>query len=258
MINFQYFNLFDEPIPYKELKIHPVRLKDFFEFATYASCLTLEKNSIKDNPELAIRAISMTYFEFLYEVSNTDNNYMQMFDALLRLILNKKNEKFEIIYGRFKEDNRPYFKIGETIYNSQDFDEIKKIISEQNVFEFPDEHTQKSVRDKIEEARKFKERINKSKIASLEEQVIALSLFYKLEIEKIFQMTYRKFVLALKRANHMIMSDLYLGASLGGNVKFKDKSVLRGWLSELDDNKNRDVTVETSEVQKRLNVPVTQ
>lgn len=252
MINYQYYTLFDKPIPYKNISLHPIKLKDFFEFSNYTQCYMLEKNSIKDNPELAIKAIQMNYFEFLYEfsMSTEDNLYILLFDGLLRLALN--NASVDLGYG-IGNEGKPFFRIDKELYDSNDFDEIKKIIVEQNMIELPDIKIQKAVRDKLEEARRFREKINKNKIASLEEQVIALSIYSGHDIESIFDMSYRKFILAIKRANHMIMSNIYLTASMSGMTTFKDKSVLKGWLADLDSEKNNDVTMKLSEVQGKLN-----
>ena len=248
-----YYYTFDLPIPYKKLLIHPVKIRDYHEFIYYSSCLTLEKNSIKD-PALAIKAITMTYFQYMMEVSNQENNMIALFDALLRLVLNKKDETCEIQYGRLK-DGKPFFEIDGEVYDTKDFDEIRKIICDQNLLDLPDESIQKDVRDKMEEARKFKQKINGSKIASFEEQLLALSLYSGIELEKIHQMSFRKFMMAIKRANHMIMSNIYLTASMSGFVTFKDKSVLKGWLADISDyDKNKDVLMSIESVQNKINM----
>ena len=121
--------------------------------------------------------------------------------------------------------------------------------------DLPDESIQKDVRDKMEEARKFKQKVNGSKIASFEEQLLALSLYSGIELEKIHQMSFRKFMMAIKRVNHMIMSNIYLTASMSGFVTFKDKSVLKGWLADISDyDKNKDVLMSIESVQNKINM----
>jgi hypothetical protein len=234
--------IFDDTIEYKELELHPVRMRDYFIFHAVAECLMLEKNSIRD-PIEAMKAIQMTYLEYLFYVDK-DKRLIGLFVGLLALVTgNKNNESFEIHYGK-DNSGMPFFRIGETVYNSQDFDALKGIISEQNMLDLPDETIQKDVREKMEETRRFKERIGKSKVAGLEDQMIALSLYSGMELYKIYDMSIRKFFLSIRRANHMVMSNIYLTASMSGMVTFKDKSVLKGWLADLEnEDKYSDVTI---------------
>lgn len=249
MTNIEKYLIFDEPIPYKDLVFYPVKVKDYIMFLTLASCLTLEKNSIKD-PVLALKAISMSYLEYLYFVSNDENNLLLFLDALLRLVLNKTTDEFEITYNKGKNPN---FVINQIQYNSLDFDEIRKIISEQNSLELPNERIQKNVREEIEKARRYKERRNKTKTASFEEQLVALTLFTGWGFEKIYDLTVRKFLMAVKRANHMIMSNIYLSASMSGFATFKDKSILKGWLADLEpEDEFADVTMSLDSIKKEV------
>lgn len=251
-----YYYTFDEPIPYRGLLIHPVKLKDYYEFSFYVQCLMLEKNSIK-NPQLAIKAISMSYLQYLYEypekikIGDVQYEYYILLDGLLRLVLNIKDSKEKIEYGN-DENGIPYFKVMGKKYNSQDFDEIRKIIAEQNLIDLPDERIQKNVRESLEEARRFKQRLSNNKTASFEEQIMALATYTGFTLEYIYEMTYRKFVLAIKRANQTIMSQIYL--TLSGFVTFKDKSVLRSWLANIDsEDKYSDVKMSPEQLQAKAN-----
>lgn len=227
------YYVFDQPVPYKKLLIHPVKIRDFYEFQFYATSIMLEKNSIKD-PQMAIKAISMSYFEYLMAVANEENKLLYLFDGLLRLILNKKSEKEFPIYIGNNKDGKPFFKIENETYNSEDFDELKKIIAEQNLINLPNERIQKNVRDNLDEARRFKQKLLKNKIASFEEQIMALSLYTGWSLDYIYDLSYRKFAMAIRRANHMIMSNIYLTADMSGFVTFKDKSVLKTWLTDIE------------------------
>lgn len=246
-----FYYTFDKPVPYKNLLIHPIKIQDYYEFLLYVPCLLIEKNSIKD-PEMAIKAISMTYLKYMYEISNQENNYIYLFNGLLRLVLNIEDEK-KITYV-YDDDKNPYFIIDKTRYDSQDFDEIRKIISEQNLIELPDEKIQKNVRDALEEAKRFKQKLNKTKLASLEEQIMALATYTGWSLEDIYKMTYRKFILAIQRANHNIMSNIYITASMSGFVSFKDKSILKPWLADItEEDKYADVKMSTEELKSKAN-----
>lgn len=251
-MNFTHYYLFDKPVPYKKLLFYPVTLKDYYEFLFYAQCLLLEKNSIKD-PLLSIKAISMTYLEYLFQFPETikigDNEYKyhELLDGLLRIVLNLGEKDTVLIKSSS-------IKINEEEYDSVDFDNIKKIISEQNLVELPDEKIQKNVRESFEEARRFKQKLSRNKSASLEEQITALAVYSGWSFEYIYQMSYRKFVLSVKRANQIIMSNIYLQASMSGFVSFKDKSVLKSWIADLDDDDPySDVKMTTEQLQSKAN-----
>lgn len=233
---------FDKPVPYKKLLLYPIKMKDYFEFNFLAGCLVLEKNT-------DIEAISMTYMEYLFHVANEENSLLGKLDGLLRMVLEKQNEEFLIRYGR-GSDNRPLFEMEGETYNSDDFDVIRDIISEQNSVELPDEMIQKNVRDAMEEARRYKARLNGTEVASLEDQMIALSLFSGLPLDEIYNLTIRKYIKALRRANHMIQQNIYLQASVSGMVEFKNKKILSGWLADIEEaDKNADVTMSVDDLQ---------
>lgn len=243
--------MFDLPVEYKNLKLYPITMMDYFEFAYYSDCLMLEKNSIS-NPELAIKTISMSYLEYLFFSNTDENRLLEKMVNLFRLVL-KRDDTFEIRYI-FDKNGKPLLIIDNYTYNSQDFDELKTLIAEQNDLDLPNEKIQKSVREKLEEARKFKQKINGSKLASLEEQMIALSLFSGISMSEVYKMTIRKFFLSIKRANHMVMSNIYLTASMSGFVSFKDKSILKGWLADITvEDKYADVKVDPDALQKKIN-----
>ena len=117
---------FDEPIPYKELLIYPVTMKDYLEFHWLVSCLLIDKNSIPD-----INVISMSYLRFLYyNAANNDEPYVYMLKMLLCMVLHIEfNEEMSFYVD---ENDRAFFKVRGVAYSGSDFDEIVKIIFEQN------------------------------------------------------------------------------------------------------------------------------
>ena len=252
MSKYSQYYVFDDAIPYKGLLLYPVKIRDYMLFLSLASCLMLEKNSVKD-PVLAAKAISMTYLEYMFSISIEDKTLIELFVGLMALVLGKKDDaKFEISFYT-GEEGRPLFKIDDKTYDSKDFDQLREVIAEQNSLELPNEKQQKEVRDSIEAARKFKQRISGSKVASFEEQLIALSLYSGWELDKIYNMTIRKFISSISRANHMIMSNIYLTASLSGFVTFKNPDVLKGWLADLTvENKDADVTMSVESLQSKI------
>lgn len=245
------FYVFDSPVKYKELTLYPVRMKDYYSFVFLSQCLMLEKTADPD----PIKSISMTYLEYLFYKSDNENKLIYLMDGLLRMVLGKQpDEKFEIKY-RAGEDNRPVFEIEGNTYNSDDFAELRQIISEQNGLELPNEKIQKSVRDSLEEARRYKEKLRGTKMASLEDQMLALSIYSGWDLEKIYSLTIRKFKRALTRANHMLYQQVFLQAKYGGMVTFKDESFINGWLADIDEeDKYGDVTVNLEDLQSKVSM----
>lgn len=240
-----FYYAFDDPIPYKTLLLHPVRLRDIFKFQVFSTSLMLEKNSVRD-----VRYISMSYLQFLYETDNSENNNKLFFDGLMRLVLKKPD--MQASYG-IDEKGKPFFSIDGDMFDSGDFNELRFIISEQNELELPDETIQKEVRDRMEEARKYKQRIHGNAIASLEEQIIALSIYTGWTIDYVNNLSVRKFIKAVRRADHILTSKIYLQASLSGMVEFKDKSAIKHWLSEIDTDKNKNIIVDIESVENKIN-----
>lgn len=250
-----YYLTYDLPVPYKNIKIYPLKVTDYLLFNVYAQCLTIDKNSIPD-PKI----IQMTYLEYLYRLLLEDpikNPYLIWFDRLLAMCL-KDEEDFEdpqksIKRYEFNEKEKPFFKINDEIYTSDDFEEIRTIIAQQNMLELIDENISKEVRDSLEEAREFKRRLAGEKPATTEEYITALSVATGWSIDYIYSLTIRKFVKSIKRMDTLIHYKIYLAASMSGMVEFKDKSFIKHWLVGLDDeDKYEDVTVDLEEIQGKV------
>jgi hypothetical protein len=155
-------------------------------------------------------------------------------------------------YG-YDESGEPYFSIDGLSFNKDDFVELRKIISSQNDLDLPDERIQKEVRDKIAEAKRYKEKLSGTSSCSLEEQIIGLAIYAGWDIEKVKNLTIRKFMLSIRRADHILTSTIYLNASLSGMVEFKDKSVIKHWLAKLGSDKNADVIVDLASIEGKVN-----
>ena len=244
------FYVFDSAVPYKKLTLYPVKMKDYYTFAFLSQCLMLEKTADPD----PIKTIAMTYLEYLFYKSDDENKLIYLMDGLLRMVLGKQpDEKFEIKY-RVGKNNRPEIEIEGEVYDSDDFMQLREIISEQNGLELPNEKIQKTVRDKMEEARRYKEKLRGNKMASLEDQMLALSIYSGWDLDKIYSLTIRKFKRALMRANHMLYQQVFLQAKYGGMVTFKDESFINGWLADIDDeDKYGDVTMNLEDLQSKAN-----
>ena len=239
---------FDEPIPYKELLIYPVTMKDYLEFHWLVSCLLIDKNSIPD-----INVISMSYLRFLYyNAANNDEPYVYMIKMLLCMVLHMDFNEEMSFYVDEKSD-KAFFKVRGVAYSGSDFDEIVKIIFEQNCITPIDNTIQKEVRDALEKAEEFKMQQTKQKMCSLEEQMICVLISTPLKLEDIYKLTIRKFEKILKRVEAKLHDQIYLNASMSGMVKFKDESVIQHWMNDLTkDDRYSDVKVDMDTMRNKI------
>ena len=238
---------FDEPIPYKELLIYPVTMKDYLEFHWLVSCLLIDKNSIPD-----INVISMSYLRFLYyNAANNDEPYVYMVKMLLCMVLHIDfNEEMNFYVD---ENDKAFFKVRGIAYSGSDFDEIVKIIFEQNCITPIDNTIQKEVRDALEKAEEFKMQQTKQKMCSLEEQMICVLISTPLKLEDIYKLTIRKFEKILQRVDAKLHYQIYLNASMSGMVKFKDESVIQHWMNDLTkDDRYSDVKVDMDAMRNKI------
>jgi len=248
---------YDLPVPYRNIIIYPAIVKDYFHFAIYSQCLTTEKNFIPD-----IKLISMTELEYLYygTIQSPDKTpYLFQLDRLLSICLkeDKSFEKIEKSVERYKQDEKgkPFFIIDNEEYRANDYDEIKKIICEQNFIELPDPTISKEVRDSLEEARRYKQKIAGNIPGSFEDYIISLSTVTGWTQEYIHSMSIRKFIKSIRRMDNLIHYKIYLAASMSGMVEFKDKSFIKHWLTNIDEtDKYRDVSMDLDAMKDKISM----
>lgn len=247
---------FDLPIPYKTLMIYPATVKDYMTFMSYVQCLTLEKNSIPD-PKI----ISMSELEYLYYSTTPEgggNYYLFWFDRVLATCLkdDKTFEKIEESISRynFYKDGRPYFKIAGEEFTANDYEEIRKIICQQNLVEIPDENIQKEVRDSLAQAKRFKERLTDGIPGTLEDYMVSLAVVTGWTYDYIQGLSIRRFTRSLQRMDMYIHYKILLSASMSGMVEFKDKSIIKHWLNGIEDEKYKDVSMDMETIQNKVSL----
>lgn len=238
---------FDLPIKYKELSIFPVTMKDYLEFHWLVNCLLLDKNSIPD-----VHIISMSYLRFLYHISSEESlPYIYMLRTLLCMVLHIDIESDIKFY--VDERDKAFFSLNNIQYTASDFDNIVKIIFEQNSIKPIDETIQKEIRDALEQAEQFKMRQNNQKICSLEEQMICVLISTSLKMNDIYALTIRKFEKILERVDAKLHYQIYLSASMSGMVKFENKDVIKHWMSDLSkSDKYSDVKVDMDAMRSKI------
>lgn len=240
---YEIYYIYDEPVEYKKLTIHPIIVRNALMFYSCIDCLLVDKNSVPD-----INVISMTYLDYLFYADNDSTLYLTKLDALLKLTL--KTE--DINYG--KVGKKSAIEINGELYYSQDFDEIRKIICEQNSVEMIDEEMRKETRDELDKAKKTKERLtSSSKMCGFEDQQICISISTGLTLEDVKNLTLRKFKKYLNRIDHEIHYKIYKTAVCSGFVDFKDKNFPKHWMADLEnEDKYADVLVDEEEVKNKI------
>ena len=242
---YEKFFAFDLPIEYKGLKIYPAIMEDYYEFDFLVKSIVMEKNSIPD-----VKIITMTYLEYLYRYTTKDTPYALFFRELLALVLRIDSNRIEL---KFNEKVKPIFLVDKKEYDSDDFENIKLIICEQNMVEIPDETIQKEIRDKMEEAKRLKAKMSKTKMGSLEDLVIAVLISTSFKIDDIYNLSIRKFNKIVERLDHKLHYEIYLSASMSGMVKFKDQSFIKHWLADLEQDKFAGVSIGLDEIKSQVN-----
>ena len=236
-INLQAY-AFDRPIGYKKLLVYPALMEKYFEFNVYVSSLLLEKN-------ITVEGISKTYLEYLYLLNSRKDEDLNLlkFDALLKLCLRKE----ELTIRYLSPDGKPIFIIEGEEYNSDDFDNLRLLICEQNDVELPDESIQKEVRDAMEETKRLRARMSGNVPPTLEDMIVCVIVSTNLSLEDIAKISIRKFGQILQRADSKLHYQVYLTSAVSGFVEFGDKSILKHWMSGVEKNKWGDtmISVET-------------
>jgi hypothetical protein len=236
--------IFDEPYEYSGLKFHPVRLRDYLLFINAIDCLLIDKNSIPD-----AKIISMSYMEYLLLSSNEENGNIEKLFALLSICLKIDFKEIKIIEN---ENKKLILYLSGVEINSDGFENIKRIILEQNSVDVPDYSIQKEIRDRIEEGKRMSSR-GGAKMASFEDQIVSLSVASGIPMEQIYDMTCRKFLKSISRMDLLIHYKIYLQSSLSGMITFKDTNFIKHWLTQAKDDKDDNGLLELDAVKDKMN-----
>jgi len=128
-------DVFGMPQEYKGVKFHPIRIKDVNEKKMLYRLFFQSKNYISQR-----EIVKMSYFKFLmYVVNNNikENVYTELVDLLNHITkVDKKNISIRIedhpenneIFNR----TMLYLQIGDTIFDENEFDNIREILLEQS------------------------------------------------------------------------------------------------------------------------------
>ena len=245
--SFDKYYVFDEPVPHGELLICSVTMADYMNFHFAVNCLLLEKNRVPDP-----RIIRMSYLEYLHYLINQNEEGMIFGYMLLDIIsicLKIHSDKVAFVYN---ENNKIKLKLDGVEYDKKDFDEITKIICDQNMIELPDYTIDPNVEKALREAQAYKARHqNKTKMCSLEDQIVCVMISTSLNIDDIKKLSLRKFYKILERVDKKLHYQIYKQAAMSGMVEMKEE--IDHWMCETAKDKYADVMVDYESFKGKIN-----
>lgn len=236
---------FDKPVDFAlsngvKINIYPVNLENSMFFISSYGILDIDKNSSSD-PEV----ISMSYLKFLLLKVLTEDNRKQQFYNICHLCLHMDNpylilneDKKAVLIEVDKETKTPLFSI-----NQKDFEDIKKIILYQNLFDYDDQY----INPELKKAMKEQDELKAKNIAipSLERRIAIISAHTGITQKQQFEMSMRSHSLLFKEVTGEVNYQATKAVSLFGN---KNESV--EWIYPKNKNKFDDYITTVEEYNK--------
>lgn len=189
-LELKYFcNGYDVPYKLKDgqiLNIKPILVKDYPYYETAKTILEIEKNEINN-----IEIIKMSYLEFIFNLIETNAAYSNFIISLCELCFGydkvaislHKNKKVLCLCD---ENN-----IVKYIITSKDFEDISKIILNQNDANYDNRYINPEVKELMAEYYKVKSKNTKS--PTLEEKKAFVTSKTGMSFNQLNEMTYRHF-----------------------------------------------------------------
>lgn len=226
---------YDENGKVRLLLRRPNKYESYADIETFLDKVFLDKSKLRNLYEKCKNPIDLI-----------KNKQIELFSQLSDITIESCQKVFDL-YGKYNEFNADaeFFE-----YDKTDFDEIKNIILFQNIPDYDDTYIDPKVEAALKEAEDFMHR-NKSKTASLEDQMVCVLISTALSTEQIHNLTIRKFTKILQRVDHKLHYEIYKTAECSGMVTFKDG--VEHWLSEIKRNKYSDVIVNSDDYENLKN-----
>lgn len=263
----KYFT-YDLPMPFKGLTLYPVGVRDYNEFLSCSSCLTLNKN---DDPQ----GIRMSHIDYLLSKMKDEKEgplWSLRFTKVLELCLHIKSGlkcpkcgkfmSFEEFYAKYEDPsiedkNQLLFcecgeKFTETIkykenekkkvvfvfdgveINSQEFNKIRKYIMYQNLPDYKDDSwVDKAVRD--DQAARAELKSRGAGTASLERKIIGVCANTHWRVEEVYNLSIRKFLMMLGMIDDVMNYTITKTGLTSGFASLPKGQTLEHWLYKKDE-----------------------
>ena len=242
----------DEPIPYKELLIYPVIVRDYYKLALYSDVLCVEKNTIQD-----LDVIQMNYLDFLFEYLFKDKRlldehstytfgdfYKEKLVQILILSFHTDIENIKV----YKNKNHNILVINNIYINAQEFDDIRRIIMYQNIYNYDDTYVSPDIKKAMEEYYTVKNQGLTN--PELEDKMAELTAMTGILKKDILNMTYREFENVFDASMGRLEYQINRTAEVSGMVKF-DKPI-RHWIYQRKRNKFEEAFTSYKEFKKKI------
>lgn len=241
------------PITYKGLKFYPIKVKYYQFFHIVASVFSMTKYD-SGLPE----CMGMNMLQFLFhqdKEKGIDNASVAL--PLLQILLEMcmripsvdEDGNENILFKR--DGKKCYIEIFGTRYDWQDYEEIRKIIAEQNGIELVDYNIHPDIRKLIEEKKKLRAQSAENKIGTFEELIDSVMLASGQDEEKVLNLTIRRFINLIQRYDIMLTYELY--TQLSPYMEKKDKHGIVRWNGAIKkDNDYKSHLVKASDLENKL------
>lgn len=242
----------DYPVPYKNLVLYPVEVSLYYVFHLFVECLLLPQMTSGD-----INAISKTYFEYLVYLADEKKElyHLQEMFELLSIVLHKplKDEEGNDVISVIREDGKPLLKIENSVYDSVDFDVLRKIICEQNAIELPDEDTHPDILAAIKEVEEYKRKQAKVKVCSFEDQINVVVAKSSYRRDECIKMTIRSFSRLLERVDKIMHYEIM--TLLSPNLTEEGKNSIEHYLAadKTREEKYHSAMVQQEQINNKIN-----
>ena len=192
-----------EPTPYKlkcgyELKIFPVKVKNWSEFSSCLDCVTFDKNEIND-----INIIKMSNLDFLFymHINNDPNINLYKLATIIKYSFGEKIISMEKSKGKnvlaILDSDKPKNVNDESKYKikyyitAKEFDEIMEIILFQNIYDYDNRHISSYVKELYQS---YIETVNTNQVdPTLERKKVFVMSKVGMSLNEINELQYRIF-----------------------------------------------------------------
>lgn len=236
----------NEPVPYKEFTITPIKFRNYYLFRNSYGVLAIDKNNIENG-----KYIGMSYLDFLVKIlMNPEAPTCQIckdkFVVILQLSLGAKSMSY-----RFDENGRTVLLIDGVEVKYKEFDDIRRIILYQNIPGYDDEYIDPDLKKDIELANHLKGK--NIEYPSAEKQIALVTVETGLTRKEIEEMTYREFLILFTTMSESIDYKLNHAAELQG-TKFKQP--IEHLIYKKKKNKYSDAFMDMGELKEKFK-PIT-
>lgn len=226
----------DEPVPYRlkynntEIKIRPIKVRNWAEFSSCLDCICFNREDLNN-----VDYITMPYLEFLFHMHMEKSEFvnLHMLSTIIKHSLGENlismdvyNDKFclAILDENTKQEIDGEIKANVKYYiTPKEFDDIKKIILFQNIYDYDDRYISPDVRKSVEETQRIKNRNMTN--PSMEKRKILVMSINGMSMAELNDMSYRVFC---QIYHSLIERDMYFVQNMmkaSPNYEVKDEVI---------------------------------